>query len=80
MLNAMLWLACSGAAWRDLLERYGSWKTVYNRFRKWTEDGVIDNIFHILSLEAELSELSLDATIVKAHQDSPGTHKKGGML
>lgn len=65
MLNAMVQLARSGAVWRDLPERYGSWETVYNRFRKWTEDGVIDNIFRILSLDAEISELSLDATTVK---------------
>lgn len=77
MLNAMVWLARSGAAWRDLPGRYGSWETVYSRFRKWTEDEVIDNIFRILSLDAELSGLSLDATIVKAHQDSTGAPKKG---
>lgn len=76
----MVWLARSGAAWRDLPERYGLWETVYSRFRKWTEDGTIDNIFRILSLDAELSGLSLDATIVKAHQDSTGAPKKGGML
>lgn len=77
MLNAMVWLARSGAAWRDLPERYGSWETVYSRFRKWTEDGTIYNIFHILSLDAELNELSMDATIVKVHQDSAGAPKKG---
>ena len=32
-LNAILWLMRSGAPWRDLPERYGSWKTVYSRFR-----------------------------------------------
>lgn len=34
MLNAMIWLARSGAPWRDVPERYGSWKIVYSRFRK----------------------------------------------
>lgn len=77
MRNAMIWLARSGAPWRDLPERYGSWKTVYSRFRKWIEDGTLDNIFRIVSLEAELTELSMDATIVKAHQHSAGA-KKGG--
>ncbi|WP_084654482.1 transposase [Paenibacillus zanthoxyli] len=33
MLNAMLWVARTGAPWRDLPEYYGSWKTVYTRFR-----------------------------------------------
>lgn len=79
MLNAMIWLARSGAPWRDLPERYGPWESVYSRFRKWIDAGVLDNIFRVLSLEAALEELSLDASIVKAHQHSAGA-KKGGLL
>ena len=75
MLNAMVWIARSGAPWRDLPERYGPWETVYSRFRKWIEDGYLDNIFRVLSLEAELQELSLDASIVKAHQHNVGAEK-----
>lgn len=45
------------------------------RFRKWIEDGTLDNIFRVLSLEAELTELSMDASIVKAHQHSAGAKK-----
>ena len=78
MINAMVWIARSGAPWRDLPERYGPWKSVYSRFRKWIEDGILDNIFRVLSLEAELDELFLDATIVKAHQHSADA-KKGGL-
>ncbi len=44
MINAMVWIARSGAPWRDLPERYGFWKTVYSRFRKWIGDGILDNI------------------------------------
>lgn len=77
MINAMVWIARSGAPWRDLPERYGSWKTVYSRFRKWIGDGILDNIFRVLCLEAELEELFLDASIVQAHQHSAGA-KKGG--
>ena len=77
MLNAMVWLARSGAPWRDLPERYGSWNSVYSRFRKWIDDGILDNIFRVLSLEAELYELSLDAPIVQAHQHSAGAQKGG---
>ena len=46
---------------------------------KWIDDGILDNIFRVLSLEAALDELSLDATIVQAHQPSAGA-KKGGLL
>jgi len=52
MLNGMVWIARSGAPWRDLPERYGPWKSVYSRFRKWIDDGILDNIFRVLSLEA----------------------------
>lgn len=75
MLNAMVWIARSGAPWRDLPERFGPWGTVYSRFRKWIDDGFLDNIFRILSLDAELSEISIDASIVQAHQHSAGARK-----
>ena len=42
IMNGIVWLARSGAPWRDLPERYGSWKTVYSRFRKWIDDGILD--------------------------------------
>ncbi|GAA0446025.1 hypothetical protein GCM10010361_07330 [Streptomyces olivaceiscleroticus] len=32
------------AAWRDLPERYGPWKTVYERFRRWSADGTWDRL------------------------------------
>ncbi len=72
ILNGIIWIARSGAPWRDLPERYGPWETVYSRFRKWIDDGILDNIFRLLSLEAEPQELSLDASIVQAHQHSAG--------
>lgn len=75
VFNAIVWLARSGAAWRDLPERYGSWETIYSRFRKWLDDGVLDNVFRVLSLDAELEELSIDSTVVRAHQSSAGAKK-----
>ena len=79
IFNGIVWIARSGAPWRDLPDRYGPWETVYDRFQKWINDGVIDNIFRILSLDAELEEMSLDSSIVKAHQHSAGA-KKGANL
>jgi len=32
VINGMLFKAKTGVAWRDVPERYGPWKTVYNRF------------------------------------------------
>jgi transposase len=29
----------TGVQWRDLPERYGLWKTVHERHRRWSADG-----------------------------------------
>ena len=61
VFHAILWITQSGAAWRDLPERYGSWKTVYSRFCKWRDDGTLQTIFHVLNKDADYENLSLDS-------------------
>lgn len=78
MLNGIIWIARSGAPWRDLPERYGPWQSVYSRFRKWIEDGILDNIFRVLTIDADTETLMIDSTIVRAHQSSAG--EKGGIV
>lgn len=76
ILNGIFWIARSGAAWRDLPERYGAWQTVYRRFCEWEESGLIEQIFHDLSADADLQEISIDSTYVKAHKASAGAKKE----
>ena len=45
MLNGMLWIAHSGAQWRELPEAYGPWQSVYARFAKWQDDGTLKPCF-----------------------------------
>jgi transposase len=52
-LNGMMWILKSGSTWRDLPERYGSWKSVYHRFQRWTDDGTIDKILDRLRLKLD---------------------------
>jgi transposase len=75
MMNAILWIARSGAPWRDLPERYGPWETVYTRFKNWDENHVFDDIFAMLSIDADYQDLSLDSTSIKAHEHSAGAKK-----
>ncbi len=49
MLNGMLWINRSGAQWRRLPERYGPWQSVYARFAKWRDDGILEYVFSELS-------------------------------
>ncbi|MZG44024.1 IS5 family transposase [Dickeya dianthicola] len=48
VMNGIFWVLCSGALWRDLPERYGQWKTIYNRFNRWSKAGIMNSIFNKL--------------------------------
>ena len=74
-LNGILWIARSGAPWRDLPERYGSWSTLYDRFKRWSDAGVIEKIFEILTVDADMQELSIDSSSIKVHQHAAGAKK-----
>jgi len=79
ILNGVIWLARSGAPWRDLPERYGPWQTVYTRFQEWLKSGIIEKIFAALSIDADMETLSLDSTSIRVHQHGTGA-KKGANL
>ena len=53
MVNGMLWMNRSGAQWRQLPKRYGPWQSVYARFAKWRDDGILEYIFSELNQEAD---------------------------
>ena len=73
-LNAVLWIARSGAPWRDLPERFGNWNSVYQRFRRWARTGVWQRIFEQLQ-EPDLDWMMIDSSIVRAHQSAAGQKK-----
>ena len=75
ILNGILWIVRSGAAWRDLPERYGAWSTVYSRFAQWQDEGIFEKILIDLGEEADFQDMSLDSSSVKAHQASAGAKK-----
>ena len=79
MLNAMFWLARSGAAWADIPARYGPHQTVYSRFCKWRDNGTLLRIFQELNADADYENLCIDSTSIKAHPQSAGA-KKGLLI
>lgn len=74
-VNAVMWRLKTGAPWRDIPERYGSWKTTYNRFARWAKRGVWEQVFKALRIDDDVGSL-IDGTVVRAHQDAAGG--KGG--
>jgi transposase len=75
-IEAVLFRARTGLPWRDLPERFGPWKTVYNRFSNWARKGHWATIFKELQLAVDETGSIVDGSIVRAHQDASGG--KGG--
>ena len=76
-MYATFWAIRSGAQWRELPETYGPWQSVYARFAKWRDDGTLKRIFHALSADADMENLSMDSTCVKVHENANGGGKNG---
>lgn len=74
-VNAVIWIARTGAPWRDLPERFGKWNSVFQRFNRWAKSGVWENIFRELQ-DPDLAAIMLDSTIVRAHQHAAGSSEK----
>ena len=75
IMNGILWIAKTGAPWRELPERYGKWQAVYARFRLWKQIGIFAAIFAALSADADKENLSIDSTSCKVHQSANGGKK-----
>lgn len=79
-INAILYIAENGCKWRALPEKYGKWNSIYQRFKRWCENGVIQRIFNALQQEKiiaiKVEVLALDSTSCKLHPDAHGALKK----
>lgn len=81
VVNGIRWRLKTGAPWRDIPERYGTWQTVYSRFRRWQQAGVWDRVLAVLQAEADArSQVDwtlhfVDGTVVRAHQHAAGAKK-----
>ncbi|WP_424864378.1 IS5 family transposase [Streptomyces sp. SAI-163] len=82
VIDAIAFKFQTGTQWVHLPEKYGNWRGVYNRLRMWAVDGTWERVFTALVAQADTDEdvnwaVSVDSTIVRAHQHAAGARKKG---
>ena len=66
-----------GARWRDCPPEYGPYTTIYNRFHRWSRQGVWFAVFEALTGHSGAwGSVAIDSTSIKVHRSAAGA--KGG--
>lgn len=81
ILEGICWRYRTGSPWRDVPVEFGPWQTVWKRHFRWSTDGTYQLMMDAVQEAGMLDEaaaddveklLSVDATIVRAHQHAAG--------
>ena len=77
VLSGIIHVIRNGLRWRDAPPEYGPHKKLYNRFRRWSENGIFERIFVELAKPGMKSGgvLMIDATHLKAHRTASSLKK-----
>ncbi len=77
VISGIIHMLRAGARWRDCPSAYGPYTTIYNRFSRWSRQGVWEAVFQTLTGSSGIfASGAIDATHVKAHRSAAGA--KGG--
>jgi transposase len=77
VIDGILHRVRTGVQWRDLPERFGPWRTVYERHRLWSADGTWERLLQQVQAAADAAveidwDIAVDSTNVRAHQHAAG--------
>ena len=79
VLSGIIFVNRNGLRWRDAPAAYGPHKTLYNRWKRWSETGVFVRMMEGLSRGADrTSHGHDDATYLKAHRTASSLRVKRG--
>lgn len=80
-LEAVLWLARTGAPWRDLPADLMNWRTAWRRLQRWTAAGIWGRILsglRAMAADAGWQAHMLDSTVIRAHAHAAGARRSAG--
>ena len=85
VLSGIIFCLQRGFRWSDVPADYGPAKTLYNRYKRWSEAGVFQRVFAALAEQgADFKTLMIDASHIKTHRIAANgvkkTPAKGGPL
>ncbi len=76
-LDAVFWIARTGAPWRDLPEALGNWNSAHKQFRRWTQSGLWDLMLDAVAEGGSNSAVQMaNSTVIRAHHCAAGA--RGG--
>ena len=80
VLSGIIFINRNGLRWCDAPSEYGPHKTLYNRWKRWSDMGVFARIMAGLASEStEQETIMVDTTYLKAHRTASSLRaKKGG--
>jgi transposase len=77
VISGIVHMLRSGARWRDCPAEYGPYTTIYNRFNRWSRQGIWLAMFKALTgSTGVIGTAAIDSSHVKAHRSAAGG--KGG--
>jgi transposase len=80
VLSGIIFINRNGLRWRDAPREYGPAKTLYNRWKRWSDKGVFVAMMDGLSAKgAERKTIMIDATYLKAHRTASSLGVKKGV-
>ncbi len=76
--EGVIWRFRTGGQWREMPREFGAWQTVYASLAQWRDAGVFTALMEGMIAEAarrgqaDLSLVSVDSTVARAHHDAAG--------
>lgn len=78
VISGILDVIRDGLRWKDAPKAYGPYKTLYNRFVRWSRAGIFNTIFRELARQPGTRDYRMsDATHLQAHRTAASLLTKG---